>query len=57
MSEVSIFTSHLSPTSWARTCVEFGSPGSASPSPGAITLPASFAGSLELFTNLNSWLA
>jgi hypothetical protein len=35
----------------------FGSPGSASPSPGAITLHACFAGSLELFVNLNSFLA
>jgi hypothetical protein len=35
---------HLSPTSWAGTRVGFRSPGSASPSPGATTLSASFAG-------------
>jgi len=39
--------SYLSPTSWARTRDGFGSPGSASPSPGASTLSACFAGSLN----------
>ena len=34
----------------------FGSPGSAEPSPGAITLSASFAGSANLPSELSLWL-
>ncbi|MEP6819121.1 MAG: hypothetical protein ABJA18_06275 [bacterium] len=43
-------TNHLSPASQAQFYVVAVTPGSAAPSPGAITLFAGFAGWLDAFT-------